>query len=190
MTYEETSEANVLGNRIDKLMTISGLEISGFADFTDVSESHLYAIINGTKPLTENTAQKIAQLFNLSKEQLLNPNYKLTKKLSTAQALLNFYKENKAVHKYFITTKIDRKIAYFIEHEILKNKKFNIPFFVSDVRSTCLKSGRNYTSKRVAQVLNYLVDKGNLKKEKATYILKNGNEGKRNVDRFSKIRNS
>lgn len=188
MASKRNSETDALGDRINHLMDISGLELSGFADFTGVSESHLYAIINGTKSLTDSTAQKIAQPFNLLKDQLINPNYKLTKKLSKSQALIQFYTENKGVHKYFVTTKIDRKIAYYIECEVLKSKKFKRPFYVADVRDYCLKAGRDLSSKRVAQVLNYLVDKKILKKEKASYVLKNGELGKRMVDKFSKIK--
>lgn len=186
MASKDSSEQTNLGKRVENLMRISELEISGFADFTGVSESHLYAVINGTKQLNKKTANKIAAQFNLSSRQLLNQKFKLTKKLKQAPALLKFNSENKGVHDYFIKTKIDRKVAYFIGQEILPKKKFDTQFSVSDVRNYCIEAGKNYTSKRVSQVLNYFVDRKKLGRKKITYVLKNGIKGKRMIDVFYK----
>lgn len=174
------------GERIQRLMKLSGLELIGFAEFTGVSESHIYAIINGRKELTEKTADKIAASFGLHGYQLLDSGFKLTKKLSNTPSLNKFYKENKRVHDYFINTRIDRKVAYFIEHEILTKKTFNNPFYVSDVRDACFESGKRYASKRVSQTLNYLVEMGKLKSKKAPMKLKDGTLGMRIIDVFFK----
>lgn len=187
MASKNRSDVKSPGERVYKLIQLSGLELSGFAEFTSISESHIYAVINGTKELTENTADKIADVFDLKGFQLLNPNFRLTKKLSNASSLVKFYKENKGVYKYFVNTRIDRKVAYFIEYEVLSKKQFAFPFTVGKVREACLEAGRKYTSKRISQVLNYLVATNKLRRKKEHIIKKDGNTGKRFVDVFSKV---
>jgi plasmid maintenance system antidote protein VapI len=188
MTTTSNPSFKTQSERIEKLMQISGLELSGFAEFTGVSESHIYAIINGTKELTQRTAEKIAAPFEIKGTQLMNSNFKLTQKLNKTLLLTKFYKENKGVHKYFINTRVDRKVAHFIEHEILTQKQFNRTFSVGEVRQACLEEGKKYTSKRVSQVLNYLVETNNLKSKKKQIAKKDGTLGVRVVDVFWKVK--
>ncbi|WP_276503206.1 helix-turn-helix domain-containing protein [Terrimonas pollutisoli] len=156
------------------------------AEFTGVSESHIYALLNGTRQMTDDIADKIAVGFNLRGSQLLNPSYKLTSKIRTTPLLVKFYKENKRVHDYFITARSDRKTAHFIENDLLNSTLFNNPVYVWEVRKACEASGKKYTSKRVSQILNYLVTIKKLKSKKKPIKLKNGTPGKRAVDVFYK----
>lgn len=179
-----SSSSNTFTERLERLMNLSGLEIAGFAEFTGVSESHIYALLNGTRELTIEIADKIALGFNFKGWQLLKLDYKLTNTVRKAPILLKFYKENKGVHDYFITTRDDRKAAYFIENELLISDLFDKPVYVWEVREACAASGRKYTSKRVSQILNYLVSTKKLKSKKKPIKLKNGAVGTRIVDVF------
>jgi plasmid maintenance system antidote protein VapI len=172
--------------KIEYLMNLTGLEMIGFAEFVGISESHLYALINGTRKLTVGMAKKIALPFNIEWNILLDENNNITnKKISTVQ-LKKFYTENKGVRDYFVHTRRQRKVSYFIENEILVQQQFDTFFYVTDVRRACLDAGMNLESKRISQVLNYLVELGKLKRKRGRIILKNGSFGKRVVDIFSK----
>lgn len=181
-----TKYSKVLSDRINELIRLSELETSGFAEYTGVSESHVYAILNGTRKLTRKTADKIAEGFNLKGLQLLNLDYKITSKNRNTQKLNKFYSEYKGVKDYFTNTKAERSAAYFFEHELLKTKLFTKAVSISEVRDVCKASGRNYESKKISQILKYLVKKNILKSKKKPIRLKSGKPGTRIVDVFYK----
>ena len=170
--------AKAVAKRIEKLMALSGLEISGFAEFTDVSESHIYAILNVTRDLTGG--------FNLEGWQILKLNYKIPQKIKDSKLLNNFYVENKDVPSFFTSTRPKRKDSHFIEVELLSTNFFNKPVYVWEVRDICAEANKKYTSKRISQILNYLVDIKKLKKTKKQIKLRNGGYGNRMVDVFFK----
>ncbi len=63
---------------------------------------------------------------------------------------------------------------------------FNKRAYVWEVRDACLRERRKYTSKRISQILNYLVIKKKLEKKKMPIKLKNGSYGTRMVYTFIK----
>lgn len=174
--------------RLQRLLTLSGLELSGFAEFTGVSESHVYSLLNGTREITHKTAKKIADSFDFDVDMLLKPSFKIDPKLADTQKLLNFYKANKGVHMYFANTRINRAASYFIQFEILPQKQFNSPFTVEVVRMACAEKGKKFTSKRVAQVLEYFVTIQKLKSAKERITKKDGKLGIRLINVYSKIK--
>lgn len=172
--------------RLNKLMKIAGLEISGFAEFTNISESHIYALLNGTREITEDAAEKIANKFGISHSNLTRRSYKLTEELKNAPLLKKFYIEAKQTKAYFIKTKSESKSSFFIENDLYNSSFFNKPVYVKEVRDACSQKGNNYTSKQVSQILNYMVDRKLLKRKKKPIILVNGKVGKRLVEVFYK----
>lgn len=178
--------SKALRERIKKLMMLSGLEIPGFADFIGLSESHVYAIVNGTREVTGEVCSKITKSFHLEEWQFFKLDHKLDKKVINGNKLNKFYDENKGVLSYFINTKEQRKPAYFIENVLLKTKLFDSPVYVSDVREACKEKGKEFESKRISQVLKYLVEKKKLRSKKKPIKLKDGKYGNRMVDVYFK----
>lgn len=172
--------------RLTKLMKIAGLEISGFAEFTNISESHIYALLNGTREITEDLSEKISDKFGIQAQQLLNSKFKLTEELRSVPLLKKFYLDEKQTKSYFIQTKSERKSSVFIETELLNSSFFDKPVYVSDVREACLKKKKQYTSKQISQILNYMADRKLLKRKKKPITLVNGKSGRRMVDVFYK----
>jgi plasmid maintenance system antidote protein VapI len=188
MPKKNNSEyAKAISERIKKIMVLSGLEIAGFAEFTSVSESHIYAIVNGTRDLTGDVADKIGIGFNLKGWQILKLNYQITSRIKKSKLLNNFIDENKTVPGYFIQTRNKRKDSNFIEFDLLNDDLFNDHVYVWEVRNACLSRDKKYTSKRISQILNYLVTKRKLKSEKRPIKLKNGGYGTRMVDTFVRL---
>lgn len=175
-----------LNARLTKLMKIAGLEISGFAEFTNISESHIYALLNGTRDITEDVCEKIANKFGIQAKQLLNNKYKLSEELRNAPLLRKFYEEEKQAKSYFLQNKSERKSSVFIETELLNRGFFDKPMYIKDVREACLKKKRRYSSKQISQILNYMTERKLLKKKKKPLKLVNGKTGKRMVDVFYK----
>ncbi len=167
-------------------MTLSGLELTGFAEYTGTSESHIYALLNGTRELTNDVAEKLAENFNLNGSELLKSSFRITKKVIDKKKLEKFYKENKGVLAYFSSNIEERKVALFLENKLLNSDLFNSPVSVSEVRFACLEEGKELTSKRVSQILKYLVDKKKLKSKKKLIKLKSGKFGKRIIDYYYK----
>lgn len=155
-------------------MKIAGLEIAGFAEFTNISESHLYALLNGNREITQEICEKIADKFEIPSSKLFNVRYKLTDELKNTTLLKRFYAEEKQAKSYFLQTKVDRKPSIFIERELYDTGFFDKQVTVSEVRKACLKRKRNYTSKQISQILTYMVDQKFLRKKKNTIVLANG----------------
>jgi len=109
-------------------MEISGLEVAGFSEFTKVSVSHIYAILNGRKSLTAQTANKIAIGFKLNGWNILNLDFKITEAIKSS-ALNKFYADHKEAHDYFKETVSERKDSYFFEHELIPTGIFDKPVY-------------------------------------------------------------
>ncbi|HUN04105.1 MAG TPA: helix-turn-helix transcriptional regulator [Niabella sp.] len=186
MTDKKIISPENFRKRLQRLLTVSGLELSGFSEFTGVSESHLYSLLNGTREITYKTANKIAAPFDVDGSMLLKPSFKIDKKFADTKQLLDFYKANKGVHKYFANTRVDREASYFIQFEVLSQKQFNLPFTAKVVRLACAEAGRKFTSKRVAQVLEFLVMIQKLRSRKERITKKDGKLGNRLINVYSK----
>lgn len=172
--------------RVQKLMDATGLEVPGFADYLTISDSHLYAILNGTRDLTVDVAEKIGAAFDLKGSQILRINYRISITLKKSESLNNFCDENKDVHSYFISNRIERKDSYYIETVVLNSGLFNSPIYIWELREYFKSKEKKYTSKRLSQILNYMVVKGILKSKKRPLKLRNGEYGNRSVDVFFK----
>ncbi|HEU0227466.1 MAG TPA: helix-turn-helix domain-containing protein [Arachidicoccus soli] len=175
-----------ISQRVQKLMDLSGLELIGFADFLSVSESHLYAILNGTRDLTEDVAEKIASAFDLKGGQILRPNYKIPKSIKKSELLNKFCDENKDVKSYFIDTRKERKDSYFVENDLYQTTLFDKPIYIWEIKEYCESIGKKYTSKRLSQILKYMVETKKLKSKKKPLKLRSGGYGERIVEVFYK----
>lgn len=165
---------------------MSGLELVGFAEFVGISESHLYAILNKTRELTEDVAERIGSAFGLSGGKILRANYRIPMYIKKSELLNKFYEQNKNVDSYFINTRSNRKEAYFIENDLLQSGIFNKPIYIWELKEHCDSLGKKYSSKRLSQILNYMVETKKLKSKKKRLKLRNGGYGLRLVDVFHK----
>lgn len=187
MTIENNKEySKALGIRIKNLMKVAGLELAGMVEFTKISDSHLYALINGNRTLTGKTADKLTRKFGLEGWMLLKLDYKIPQSIRKATELQEFYSNFKNVSEYFSATQESRKSSVFVENEILNNDFFSTPKFIWEIREVFTKKGKLYTSKQLSQILTYLVQKKVLKYEKRPIKLRDGKIGKRIVDVFWK----
>lgn len=175
-----------VSQRVQTLMDLAGLEVAGFADYLSISESHLYAILNGTRDLTEDIADKIGTAFGLKGSQVLRINSRIPKKIKKSELLNKFCDENKNVDSYFTKTRGERKDSHFIENDLINSDIFNSPIYIWELKEYCQTLGKNYSSKRLSQILNYMVDTKKLRSKKRPLKRRNGEYGKRLVDVFFK----
>ncbi|MET1055517.1 MAG: helix-turn-helix transcriptional regulator [Pedobacter sp.] len=182
---EENTDLNKkegFSNRINHIMNTIGLEIAGFAELTGISESHIYALSNGTKGLTTEIAEKIAVPLKIRKTQILNPAYLISDSIRNAPAVKKFHNTfKKGNPEYFTETKAARKSSYFIEQELLPTDLFKEEVYGWQVRDACAERGINLSSKQVSQNLNYLVETKKLRSEKRKLKKKNGEMADREV---------
>jgi plasmid maintenance system antidote protein VapI len=176
----------LIAKRIKKIIELSGLELIGFATFVNISESHLYAILNGNREVTEDIAERIGSAFNLNGGKILRLNYKIPKGLKKSQRLNNFYEDNKEVNSYFVGTRSERKDAYYIENDLLRSHIFDKPIYVWELREYCESKGKKYTSKRLSQILDYLVKTKKLQHDKRAIKLRDGGYGTKKVYAYYK----
>lgn len=167
--------------RIQKIIEMSGLELSGFAVFVHISESHLYAILNGNREVTEDVAERIGAAFNIKGGKILRLNYKIPSKLKKSNELNNFYEQNRNISSYFVDTRSARKDSYYIENELLQSGVFDEPIYIWEIRNYCESKGKKYSSKRLSQILEYMYKTNRLRRDKRPIKLRNGGYGKKKV---------
>jgi len=173
--------------RLLELINLSNLEIQGFAELVNISESHLRSLLNGKRDFTEDMVSRIGSPFNLTAAKFLDTNFKLTKRKVNTPILNKFYEENKANSAYFLEQKEFRKDSLFIKNNlILKGNFFKSPKYVSDVREKCGELDKYFASKKISQILNHFAYIGILERYHDFKINKNGEKGKRLLSLFYK----
>jgi len=175
-----------IATRVEDLMNLAGLEVEGFAEYLNISTSHMYAIQNGTRELTSEIANRMGTAFNISGADILRASYRLPKNLKRSNELNNFFDKNKSVKSYFRNTRIERKDSYFIENEIHNSDLFDTPRYIWELKEYCESRGKKYNSKQLSQILNYMVIRKLLKKRRSLLKLRSGEYGNRMVDVFYK----
>jgi plasmid maintenance system antidote protein VapI len=182
MDDQNTSDYNkAIRTRLLRIMEIAGLERTGLAEFTKISDSHLYALLNGTRNITGEIADKIGAGFKLHGAQILNLNFEIPAQIRKSAALLEFYELYSGNPEFFIETKATMKDAYYIEHTLLYSSLFEKSVYVWQVKEACKEDKKNLTSKQISQKLNYLVQKKKLIATKRKLKKKNGEDGDREV---------
>lgn len=141
----------------------------------------IYALSNGTKSLTIDTAEKIANCLNLKGSQLLQVDYIIPGTIRKAPQVKNFYDTYKDNPEYFKETKSFRKTSAFIEEKIVPTGLFKKRVYVWEIKEACVKQGQYFTSKQVAQAVDYMAVIKKLNKETALLKKKNGEYGVREV---------
>ena len=73
-----------IANRIITIMNITDLDIAGFAEFFDMSTSHIYGILNGSRVLSEAFAAKIGKKLGFDGSKIFNLNSTIPNSISKA----------------------------------------------------------------------------------------------------------
>ncbi|MBB5639034.1 plasmid maintenance system antidote protein VapI [Pedobacter cryoconitis] len=181
MDDKNTSDYNsAIRARLLRIMQIAGLERTGLAEFTKISDSHLYALLNGTRNITGETADKIGAGFKLQGAQILNLNFEIPAQLRKSAALLEFYELYADNPEYFIETKAAMKNSYYLDR-MINTTLFEKPVYVWQVKEACKEDNQHISSKQISQKLTYLADQKKLIVTRQKMKKKNGEEGKREV---------
>ena len=178
---EHSNYSVIIAQRISLILEHSGLTIKGLEELTQVSESHIYALINGNKRITEDIASKLSSPFNFTSAQLLNLDYQIGENIKKSTELIRFKKLYKDNNEYFSTTKNNAKPSYYIENIFLKNPIFDKSVYLWEIIEVLKSEGKNYNNKDLSKILHYLVIKGKLISERKPIKLKNGKYGNRMV---------
>lgn len=182
MTKGQKKEYNrALSQRISELIDISGLSISAFADFIHISESHLYAILNGNRNVAPATLDKIKEALPFKVGDFTLLSRKISKRNIDFTNLNNFKDENK------FRLKQESDLSLVIENELMKNGSlFKNSVTTGQIRLYLKQAGKTFSSKMVSQKLEYLVIQGRLNKKQEAMKLKNGEIGKRQINYYFK----
>jgi len=176
--------AEEIVNRVKEVMISAGLEIAGFARICKLSESHVYSLLSGRRPLTEAIALQIGEHIGFNGATLFNLQEKIPSNLKSKELLKSFHKAEKNNVHYFVNSKIDRKPSYFIEFEIVNSEFLSEPKYVWEINQYCKKLGKSYNSDKLKKYLKYFAIQKKLKSEKRQIKLRSGKFGKRMVDVF------
>ncbi|MFI5136245.1 MAG: hypothetical protein ACHQIM_00370 [Sphingobacteriales bacterium] len=183
---KHTEYSAFISERILLIAQNSGLTITGLSEITKVSESHIYALINGNKKLKGDIAEKLGRPFKLQGWQLLGLDFEIPGNFNKSTDLISFRREFKGNIEYFYETKNKIKTSHFIEKEFINNPIFDEPVYLWEIMESLKGIGKQYSSKDLSQVLHYFATKNKLLSEKRPLKLKSGGFGTRMVDVFFK----
>ncbi|WP_312363135.1 hypothetical protein [Sphingobacterium sp.] len=177
-TYNER-----LANRLREIMNILGMTVSGFAEFIGRDSSHIYGILNLTRPFSDSFAVHIGNKLSINGAKVLNLNIAIPQSVSKTESVTTFKNEYKDVPEYFLSTKNDRSIDSFISEILIRSNFLTTPRYLNEIE-LFIKTEYNKTfiGDQLSKALRYSVRKGVLMSEKRPIRLTNGSLGKRQVD--------
>jgi len=183
MTDQSKTYSEALAERLRDIMNILGMTVSGFAEFIGRDSSHIYGILNLTRPFSDSFAVHIGNKLGINGAKVLNLNIAIPQSVSRTETVITFKKENKNVPEYFLSTKNDRSIDSFISEILIKSEFLMTPRYLNEIE-LFIESEYNKTfiGDQLSKALRYSVKKGILISEKRPIRLTNGNLGKRKVD--------
>lgn len=173
-----------IANRIITIMNITDLDIAGFAEFFDMSTSHIYGILNGSRVLSEAFAAKIGKKLGFDGSKIFNLNSTIPNSISKAEALIKFKKEHKDNPEYFLSSKTERSPDSFVTEILIKSECFTEGYkYLSEITDYCKKIlNREFIGDQLSKALMYAVQTDKLKSTKKPIKLKNGEYGTRLVN--------
>lgn len=185
MTDQSKTYNEALADRLRNIMNILGMTVSGFAEFIDRDSSHIYGILNLTRPFSDSFAVHIGNKLGINGAKVLNLNIAIPQNVSKAETVITFKKEYKNVPEYFLSTKNDRSVDSFISEVLVKSNFLKTPRYLNEIE-LFVKSEYNKTfiGDQLSKALRYSARKGVLMSEKRPIRLTNGSLGKRQVDLY------
>jgi plasmid maintenance system antidote protein VapI len=179
---KDYSEA--IADRIKEIMRIIDLDVAGVAELFGKSTSHIYGIINGTRPLSESFAREIGEKLGFDGSKIFNLTSKIPSYISNSEALSLFKKEYKENPEYFLSTKAKRSTNSFVNDILLKSDCFSDGYkYLYEITEYCENELNTvFVGDKLSKALQYSVKQNTLKSTKKPIKLKNGKLGKRLVD--------
>lgn len=176
--------SKAIAERIKDIMIIIDLDVAGIAELFGKSTSHIYGIINGTRPLSESFAKEIGEKLGFDGSKIFNLKSRIPTSISKSESLMIFKANYKHNPEYYLSTKFKRSTNTFIVDVLLKSDCFNDGYkYLNEITEYCqLELNKKFIDDQLSKALQYAVKKGVLRSEKRPIKLKNGGFGKRLVD--------
>ncbi len=185
MVNNDNKEYNSsLSKRFKLILELCDLEVSGFAQLTGRSESHIYGIINGSRRLSSSFASKIGTILDFESMKIFDLNKSLPITFDSIN-LIDFRRKHQANSEYFISKRKEKSIDYFIVNILIPSTYLKNQRSVAEIRSYSREVyKKEFSSEELSKGLTYAVKKGLLKVLKKKIIRFNGTIGKRTIDFF------
>lgn len=173
-----------IANRIITIMNITDLDIAGFAEFFSKSTSHIYGILNGTRPLSEAFASEIGKKLGFDGTKIFNLNSRIPNSISKSESLIKFKGDHKHNPEYFLSSKSERSPNSFVTEILIKSDCFADGYkYLNEIKGYCKKIlNREFVDDQLSKALQYAVRTNKLKSTKKPIKLKSGGFGTREVD--------
>jgi hypothetical protein len=183
MSHQNKTYNKKLAERLYQIMNILDMTYIGFAEFTGRDVSHIYGIINQSRPFNDTFAEHIGNKLGIKGAKILNLNVSIPTSISKADAVVSFKKYNKDNSEYFLHCKTDRSIDAFVSEVLVKSEFLKKPRYLNEIECYIEKEYQKiYIGDQLSKALRYAVTKKTLQSEKKPIKLKNGNLGKRLID--------
>lgn len=188
MNGETIEYSKAIAERVLTIMKMTDLDVAGFAEMFKKSTSHIYGILNSTRPLSDSFAKEIGDKLGFEGAKIFNLNAKIPIMISKSNHLSKFKIEHKDNPEYFLSTKSKRSNNSFITEILVKSDCFRDGYkYLSEIKEYCLKEfEREFINDQLSKALQYTVKLGLLKSAKKPIKLKNGNTGNRMLDVYFK----
>lgn len=124
MTNQNKTYNEHLAGRLQEIMNILGMTVSGFAEFIGRDSSHIYGILNITRPFSHALAENIGKKLNINGSKILNLNVPVSQGIAKTESVHEFKKDKRNNAEYFSSTLTDRSPI-----SILFNK-YNKSFYI------------------------------------------------------------
>lgn len=188
MKSDRNSYSTQISKKLLLIMTITDLDIAGFAEFLNRSASHIYGILNQTRPLSDNLASELGKKLNFDGSKIFNLNSRIPNTIDKSEELIKFKKDNAHNEEYFISSKSSRSSNTFVIEVLIKSGYFNNGYkYLYEIKEYCEKElKRIFVKDQLSKALQYAVKIDQLKSVKKNIKLRNGNYGSRKVDVYFK----
>lgn len=173
ISKKDTSKAE----RLQRLMFLMELEIPEFADFICYSEPHVYALLNGTRELTDGTISFLEEKLGIT--DLFDLDNDVTDRIKAVVAEKKARNEQWEPGDYI--RKTGKKLSYALEHQILPLGLTKGWFSAEQFLEILTGLNRKVAIKSLRSSLNYLVAKKVLVSKKVRIPLTDGGLGARLV---------
>ncbi|MCA5004054.1 hypothetical protein [Sphingobacterium bovistauri] len=188
MKPDRNNYSTQISKRLQLIMSIIDLNIVGLAEFLNHSTSHIYGILNQTRPLSDILASELGKKLNFDGSKIFNLNSRIPRSINKSEELIKFKKENAHNKEYFISLNSNRSSNTFVLEVLIKSDYLNNGYkYLNEIRDFCeIEMKRVFVRDQLSKALQYAVKIGRLKSVKKNIKLKNGNYGSRKVDVYFK----